>query len=525
MRPILAFLILCAPAWPQRFLSDDPLDREPRPRPVAKALNRKFSDYYDFISLQFGELAQKQPKKGPPIRALAVNTLGEPMDGAWYEKRHYSRRMSIDELKRGPGQDTPPQGNEWTVIGAKSEGITPGFVILDSRKRRYFIKFDPLTNPEMATSADSISSRLFYALGYHVPQNFIVYFNIEQLKLGEDVQLADKTGKKRSMTNRDLYEILVKVPRTSDGKYRATASTALPGKPVGPPRYYGTRKDDPNDTVPHEHRRDLRGLHVVSAWLGHDDSRAINNLDALVTENGIPHLKHYLLDFGSTLGSASQKANSIRSGAYLFSWKESAVQLFTLGLAPPYYAFAKYRYFPSIGYIEGDVFDPDKWVPEYPNPAFLNRLPDDEFWAAKQVMALRDEEIRAIITTGELSDPEAADYLAQVLIKRRDRIGKTYFAKVLPFDRFSLNGGSLAWEDLGKTYSTGAVADARITWHTFDNQTGKLAPIPAAASAKVPDSNGYIAAEITAPSRPKQNIFVYLRTQGTAKIVGIDRNW
>ena len=32
-----------------------------------------------------------------------------------------------------------------------------------------------------------------------------------------------------------------------------------------------------------------------------------------------------------------------------------------------------------------------------PITAFENRLPDDTFWAAKQVMAFTDEEIRAIV--------------------------------------------------------------------------------------------------------------------------------
>src|SRR5215470_9971061 len=152
----LFFFLLLLPAWPQQFFSDDPLDREPRPRNVDKVANRKLSDYYDFFSLQFFHPEEPQPKKGPPIRSRAVNTLGEPMDGAWYEKRHYYRPMSIEALKRGPGQDAPPAPGDWTVVGAKSEGVTPGFVILDSQKRRFFVKFDPLTNPEMATAADSI---------------------------------------------------------------------------------------------------------------------------------------------------------------------------------------------------------------------------------------------------------------------------------------------------------------------------------------------------------------------------------
>ena len=507
----LLLLLACTAFAQPKFYPDDPLDKEPAPRNVDKVLSRKLSDYYDLFSHQFGKTGERQPKMGPPIVARAsVNTLGEPMDGVWYVKRHYYRRMPAEELKRGPGDNRPPAGAKWTVVGAKSEGITPGFTILDEKKQRYFIKFDPLSNPEMATAADSITSRFFHALGYHVPENYIVFFRPEQLELGPDVQLADATGKKRKMTSRDIYEILVKVPKTKDGRYRATASRGIDGKPVGPPRYYGTRKDDPNDTVPHEHRRDQRGLHVFSAWLDHDDSRSINNFDALVKEDGRQFLRHYLLDFGSTLGSASQKANSPRSGAYFFGWKSSAQQLFTLGLAPPYWALAKYEEYPSIGLFEGDVFDPELWVAEYPNPAFLNRLPDDEFWAAKQVMAFTDEDIRTVVSTGLLTDAKAAEYLVQCLIKRRDKIGKAYFAKVLPLDRFRLDSsGRLIWDDLSKSLN-----DARVAWFAFDNVTG--ARTPAAGPS------AWAVAEVTAPSRPKQTVHVFIRS-GT--IVGLDRTW
>jgi hypothetical protein len=509
--PILLFLAVAQAAVAQRFYPDDPLNREPVPMNVGQAANRKLSDYYDFFANQFADLGEKQPQKGPPVRARGVNTLGEPMDGAWYVKRHYYRRMSIDELKAGPGNSLPPAGAQWTVVGAKAEGITPGFTILDANKRRYFVKFDPMTNPEMATAADSISSRFFHALGYYVPQNYIVHFTPEQLVLGDDVQLADATGKKRKMTQRDIYEILVKVPQDKDGRYRATASLAVDGKPIGPPRYYGTRKDDPNDTVPHEHRRDMRGLHVFAAWLDHDDSRAINNFDSLVTVDGRQFIRHYLLDFGSTLGSGSQRANSPRSGAYHFTWKAAARQLFTLGFAPTDWELAHYGSYPAVGLFEGDVFNPETWVPEYPNAAFLNRLPDDEFWAAKQVAAFTDEEIRAVVSTGEISDPKAAEFLVECLIKRRDKIRNAYFAKVLPFDRFRVANGALAWDDL-----SGAVKDARVAWFSFDNATGQRAP------AQAFSPRGFAAAEISAGSRLGQTILVVLRD---SQVVGIERNW
>ena len=47
----------------------------------------------------------------------------------------------------------------------------------------------------------------------------------------------------------------------------------------------------------------LRGLFVFASWLNHQDTRSINSMDTLVTENGRQYLKHYLIDFGSILGS------------------------------------------------------------------------------------------------------------------------------------------------------------------------------------------------------------------------------
>lgn len=112
-------------------------------------------------------------------------------------------------------------------MAAKSEGVTPGFAIVDSEKQFYYVKFDPPSNPEMATAADSIGARFFYALGYYVPENYLVRFRADQLQLGPNVQVEDATGKKRPMTQDDVTRLLRKVPVDREGRYRATASRSV----------------------------------------------------------------------------------------------------------------------------------------------------------------------------------------------------------------------------------------------------------------------------------------------------------
>jgi hypothetical protein len=527
---IFLLLAMAVPAEPGRkFYDDDPLIQEPPPRAVPKAASRKLSDYYDILSHVLGRPGDRQ-KPGKWIPAQGVNTLGDPMEGAWWERRHYWRRMSREELKRGPGNVTgPAMDGKWTVVAAKTEGITPGFVVLDRHERRYFVKFDPPSNPEMATGADQVASKLFYALGYHVPENYIVYFTPEMLTLGEKVTVADRVGRERQMTGRDLAEILMRVHQGSDGRYRATASLALPGRPIGPYRYFGTRADDPNDTVPHEHRRDLRGMHLACAWVNHDDSRSINTLDVLTKGPHGEYVKHYQLDFGSTLGSASDKINSPRSGGeYLFAWKDAALQLATVGLAVPYWARARFPDLEAVGRFESAVFDPDRWVPEYPNPAFLNRLPDDEFWMARQIVSLRDDDIRAVVETAEYSDSRSAEWVTKCLIERRDKIGRAAFAKVLPLDRFEVADGRLEWVDVAASHGLGAPLDVAVRWEAFDNRRGAGALLPGQTSAELPPmkQDGYWMAALASPSRPGKAVHVFVRKRGDAlQVVGVEHIW
>jgi hypothetical protein len=530
--------LLAKEATAPRFYPDDPLWEMPAPIPVREAAFRKLSEYYEFLVYPFlppGELnGRKHPETGTRVyyRAEGVNTLGEVPDNSWYENRNYYRRMSKEAIQSGPGDARPPNMNgPWTVRSGKNEGVTPGFRIEDSEGMLYLLKFDPLKYTDLATAPDALVARLFYALGYHVPENYIVYFDADQLAISDKTKFIGPDGKARSMTRRDVTEILLKVPQSKEGKYRATASRLLPGEALGPHRYFGVRADDPNDIYPHEHRRDQRGLWVHSAWLGHDDSRGVNSLDMLTEEEGVPYVKHYLIDFGSTLGSASVRPNSPRSGNYLFSWREIGSQMFTLGLYVPGWAKANYPDLPSVGRFEWEQFDPLEWRPEYPNPAFENALPDDTFWAAKQVMALSDEQIRWAVETGEYSNPAAAEWVIECLVKRRDKIGRAFFDRVLPLDRFRVTGQELAFDDLGAMHGFYSPRTYRIRWNHFDNLRNVSTPLAGWEGRTLPAVAGemgdgaFLMAHI-AGNDPEKDIEVYLRKQrGSWEAVGVERGW
>src|SRR4029450_11197634 len=130
------------------------------------------------------------------------------------------------------------------------------------------------------------------------------------------------------------------------------------------------------------------------------------------------------------------------------------------------------------GNIEADFFQPLKWKTEYPQPAFGQMDAADAFWAASIPPRLTDEMIRAIVGTGALSDPEAARYLTDVIIRRRDKVVRCWIAQTNPLDRFAVEHAAVARATL--TFDNGAVragveripAIYKARWSTLDNESG-----------------------------------------------------
>jgi hypothetical protein len=329
----------------------------------------------------------------------------------------------------------------------------------------------------MATGAEIVGTAFYYALGYNTVDVYLAELDPATLEIAPTARISDPlVGGRRRMTRRDVDDVLRRSARLPNGHYRVLVSRFAEGAPLGNFRYYGTRSDDPNDLVPHEDRRELRGARVFGAWLNHDDSRGVNSLDMLQSDGGHRYVKHYMFDFGSIMGSGTVFPQRHRAGnEYILEWKPGWLTLATLGVYTRHWMHIDYPHVPaSVGRFEAASFDPAAWRPEYPNPAFDNMRGDDAFWAARLVAKFNDADIRAVVQKARYSDPHATDYIAATLIERRRRVLAKWLTGINPLVDFELNSdGALTF---GNAAVVAGVASApprhHLRWSRFDNATG-----------------------------------------------------
>jgi len=447
--------------WDLDAPRQSPVDQQPVPESPKE---RDPSLYWDAINQSSFYLIEQSldlPRQYRKLfdqqkEAYNADAFGDIPDCSWFINRHGRERLTLDELRRGPRRiDGPDMSGPWTITRAKTQGVTPGFFFKDARGETFVLKFDPVAYPELATGAEMICTSFFYAAGYNVPENYLVTFDPSILTIKEGVMFKTRDGVSEPFTPEVLQDVLAKVAVRPDGRIRAIASRLLKGKPIGPFSYHGRRSDDPNDFIPHQHRRELRGLKVLASLVNHFDTKDQNTLDMFVDEDGKQFVRHYLIDFGSTLGSDGDEPKSIYTGyAYSIDLEQAIVSLATLGMRRWSWEGASAEGMPpSIGYFESARFTPAGWKPLHANPAFDHMTANDAFWATEIVASFTGDDLQACIDAAEFSDPEAGPFLHAALMERRRKIIDYYYMKVNPLDDFRLSqdGSSLtvSFEDRG----------------------------------------------------------------------------
>jgi hypothetical protein len=369
------------------------------------------------------------------LEALNVNNFDEVPDSSWFTNRIGRYDMTPAEILRFPDKGKAPRfSNTITVLGVALYG-PPRLVVEDSSKTKYVLKFDRPGRPGLAANSELLTSRILYSAGYNVPESYVIELDTGNLVLGTDAIAKHRYDKKTPMTEEDLKVIVEKITGGNKGRIRALATRICDGILLGPFSFSGKRHDDKNDRIPHEHRRELRGYRVFSAFLNNVDLLEDDTLDVFTATRGIKgHVVHNLFDLSSTFGNTG-------------GWDDKKEKDMDL---------------------DADKFDPAGWKPSFPNSAFSSMTNRDAFWAAKILARFPDDAITALVKNVKYAEEETSNYVIRSLIERKDKIIRYWFSILNPLDNFRLMESAdkitVFFDDLGIKYG---IADGGETKYRY----------------------------------------------------------
>jgi hypothetical protein len=448
-------------------------DTLPIPEPGEQSERRELRTL-----LIHGPLQLAEPFDSGLGEALNLTHGDDVVSSAWWERRMGYRAITPAELARGPAapEDAPAASGPLVIKSVKTEGVTPGFTMEDANDHTYIVKFDPPGMLHLQSAPGVIVNRLMWGAGYHVPEDYVAVFDRARLVVDEDATI-EENGVERPLQIEDVYRLLERAEAIDGNRYVVLASKYVPGIPKGPFLFQGTRDDDPNDHFVHEHRRELRGLQVISSWVNNTDLREGNTLDVYV-EPG--YLRHYVIDFGATLGSASTrpkhpKDEDERPGDLY----RTIARVATLGLfSEDWEDEDPEPSDPALGFLRGEDFHPERWNATWTNPAFAAMTDADAYWAAKIVAAFTDEHVRAAVAAGGLPKREQEATLAGLIMARRDRLVAFWFGRVSTLEEpvvAAQGSGSLrlSLRDLGIEHGLWTASETVYDWRFEDERLGR----------------------------------------------------
>jgi hypothetical protein len=324
----------------------------------------------------------------PPL-ARDVNRLDEVVRSSWFHGPPGS-----DPLE-GYDRDGPPKPPFALIEERLPIAIEPSWLVEDSRGLRYQLVFDLPLVDETRTAAMAITSRLFYALGYHAAETHVI----------------------------DMPE----------GK-RAAAVRFGPHHDLGPTPMLWTRSDDPNDVLTHADRRSLRATRVVAAWLGLTRFSEGMFRDAFIGSTSRGFVRHMVLGFEGSLGTDALLATRRDAFDEDRDNTPSGLLLVTLGFYPKPHGLPP----TSTGSKGVGLYTPDVILEHFdvvpPFAPHQRMRPDDAYWIAKHMNALDESTLARAVKAGRLSSVRSRRYLLSALEARRRALAEQIFALVTPCD-------------------------------------------------------------------------------------------
>lgn len=372
------------------------------------------------------------------VESLNVNNFDEVPDSTWFTNRMGRFDMTPAEIMAFPDKRNAPRfSNRITVLGGTVYG-TPRLVVEDLSGTKYVLKFDQPGQPGLATSSEVLTAGILHAAGYNVPENYIVEFNTGSLVLSPHATAKHKYDEKRPMTEADLKVIVEKITAGKGGRVRTLATRIFDGTLLGPFSFNGRRRDDKNDGIPHEHRRELRGYRVFSAFLNNTDSIEDDTLDVFTATRGIKgHVVHNFFDLSSTFGNVGGWNGQTEK-------KERVIEL------------------------DADNFDPARWKPLFPNSAASNMTNRDAFWASKILARLSNDTIKTLVKNAKYLKETTRNHVAQSLIERKEKIVSRWFSILNPLDNFNITGNAdktiISFDDLGMKYGVASGGETKYRY-------------------------------------------------------------
>ena len=404
--------------------------------------------------------------------ARDVNAADEVPCSTWFCPRNHLAPLAAEAVAAGP-PGIPPR-LPLRIVKGKDRGAALGFQVVDADGRKYLLKLDPVGHVGMSTAAEIVGTRVFHAAGYNVPSNFVVALGPDDLTVDPEATYKLYGVQKRPLTAEVVRKRLADAARTPDGRLHAVAVSWVPGQILGAFDMKGRRFDDPNDRIRHEERRSLRASWVLYAWLGVFDASALNTLDSYIEEGGRHFVRHYVIDFGAGLGSATSDFKGPHEGGqHLIEIGRSLASALSLGLyRRPYESrreewTASVAQHPAIGWFPAETFDPETFRTNRKVPAHKRMTDRDAYWGAKVVTSFTDEQLAAVVEQTRI-DPEEAAYLLHALRARRDVIGRRYLTAMTAVEGPAIvadaTGARVCFDDLavGRGYAQAPAVRYRV---------------------------------------------------------------